>query len=61
LQRTTKLRIWLSATVRVASRQVRWVLNLPRADNVLAIYPTLAEALSAAPPASSNNEQPEGG
>jgi anti-sigma B factor antagonist len=41
--------------------QVLRVLKLLRADSVLAIYPTRAEALSAPPPASSNGEQPEGG
>ena len=41
--------------------QVLRVLNLLQADRMLAIYPTVAEAISAAPQASSNREQPEGG
>jgi anti-sigma B factor antagonist len=41
--------------------QVLRVLNLLGADRVLAIYPTLAEAVSAAPRASSNGEQSDRG
>jgi anti-anti-sigma factor len=41
--------------------QVLRVLNLLGADKVLAIYPTVAEAVSATPRASSNGEQSEGG
>jgi anti-anti-sigma factor len=41
--------------------QVLRVLNLLTADKVLAIYPTVAEAVSAAPRAPSNREQPEDG
>ncbi len=41
--------------------QVLRVLNLLRADKVLAIYPTVAEAVSAAPRAPSNREQSQGG
>ena len=41
--------------------QVLRVLNLLQADKMLAIYPTVAEAVSAAPRASPNREQPEGG
>jgi hypothetical protein len=37
------------------------VLNLLGADKMMAIYPTLAEAVSAAPQASSNGDQSEGG
>jgi anti-sigma B factor antagonist len=41
--------------------QVLRVLNLLRADKMLAIYPTVAEAVSAVRGASSNCEQQEGG
>jgi anti-sigma B factor antagonist len=41
--------------------QVLRVLNLLGADKVLAIYPTVAEAVSATPRASPNGEQSEGG
>jgi len=41
--------------------QVLRVLNLLGADKVMAIYPTLAEAVSAAPQASSKGDQSEGG
>ena len=49
----------LSATPGVARRS--GATNLLQADRMLAIYPTVAEAISAAPQASSNREQPEGG
>ncbi len=41
--------------------QVLRVLNLLGADRVLAVYPTLAEAVSAAPRAPTTGEQSEGG